>query len=448
MKTNKLLIGSLLSTCVLVVCFLSTPKSQACMLNYPTISTSMSNSYSSLTKIHNRLVDEEIKGFNNDNFIFYDVEYLEDGTVKEFLDTSYCEDINGDILFFISLDGKNDETYKNLMSQFGNYVETTYSKLKKYTSFYSPINLLGGYSSFNIYNNILVVDVAKFPQTLYVTKEEDKLLSKIQVIRYIPYTSSQEPDHELKLSNDNDKVNEGISHYSTNSKLVKNGDSTYKLTNDACYTYFQIKNMINAYDGYGNKISDIQRDVVTEYEEYLDNTYNENDVIIGTSYMCLQIPASDEEYEIITIEIESTTNNIQKLLKNNENLIYTNHKSLDEEGIFKQVCRWDMNATNIRVYKLESDIYFLMSGNSYNYNNQGDSYFILYDTVNSSNNTLELEYDKFSVEIDYNSEVVKDEAQEQEDTSQAPEQEDTSHWYDGLLRFLINFINWLCKDEE
>lgn len=434
MKTNKLLIGAILTTCVLGVASFATPSSQACLLDYPNISTTFNNSYSNITKIHNRLVDEEIKGFNYDAFIYYDIDYLEDGTVKEFLDTLYCEDLKGDILFFISLDGENDDTYKNLMSKFGNYVETSYSELKSYTSFYSPLNVMNG-MGFNINNKILLVDVAKFPKEFYVTKEEDKLLSKVQVIRYIPFTSSTAPDNELVLSNDNDKVSEGISHYSTNSKLVKTGDNTYKLTNDACYTYFQIKNMINAYDGYGNAVNDIQRDIVSEYE--YDNIYNENDISVGTSYLCLII-SSINEYELITIEIETTTDKIQSLLANTNDILYTNHQSLSEEEMFKQVLRCDMNATNIRVYKKESDIYFLLSNSNYSFKNQSDSYYIIYDSAYSTNNTLEIQYDKFCVETEYKSEVFKEEK---------PEEEDTSHWYDGILRFLINFINWLCGEE-
>ena len=266
--------------------------------------------------IHNSLVDEDIIGYNyNSLYTFYDYDggwKLDENSGLSSFGT-YTDKFHSDLVAFVSLDGTNDDLKKSAISQLGNYTSTTYSELKTYTSFNSPVNNINKNNNFNINNEILVCDVAKLPQitggvfdkTDSASKDAAReVINSIYIVEYVFRSYGTGYDNELDISNDGDIINEGISFAPTNS-LMKQIDSTnYSLINDSKYTFWQIKNMFNAYDGAGNT-TDIYIDYEAEEELRTNGNaiYNERDIQLGISYMCICGYDYKENKSSITIKI-------------------------------------------------------------------------------------------------------------------------------------------------
>lgn len=415
---------------------------QACAIEQPS-GVSFSKSYGDLRVIHNRLVDEDIIGYNYDSlYTFYDYDggwkLDENSGLSAF--GSYTDKFHSDLVAFVSLDGTNDDLKKSAISQLGNYTSTTYSELKTYTSFNSPVNNINKNNNFNINNEILVCDVAKLPQitggvfdkTDSASKDAAReVINSIYIVEYVFRSYGTGYDNELTIQNDGDIINEGISFAPTNS-LMKQIDSTnYSLINDSKYTFWQIKNMFNAYDGAGNT-TDIYRDYEAEEELRTNGNaiYNERDIQLGISYMCICGYDYKENKSSITIKIKTTIDNITEALVKTTLSVKTNKKSLNSKDAINLIGKVAGNVNDIIAISTNKSDYTVFESN-FNFNNNTNVYLV-FTTFDGDISSVEIKYDENYVESSI------------EDTDSNTNASNDKHWYDWFLKALIKFINWLC----
>ena len=423
-------------------------KSNACSIEQPTTGVAFNKSYGNVTTIHNRLVDEDIIGYNVYNLYtsFYD--YI-DGKWKFDIESisnfnSYTDKLHGDCVAVVSLDGSLNDTYKKqAISCLGNYEETNYQKLKTYSSFKSPINRVKEISKdeFEINNQILVCDIARFADiTGSVFDSSDSvsrdaarnILSSIYVIEYVFKSYGSGYDDELIVGNDQDIVSEGISFVSKSSYLKASDSTNFSLINDKKYTFWQIKNMIGAYDGAGNTVDEIYRDYDAEEELRSKGNiiYKENDVKVGTQYMCLCSYDYKENKSTITIKIKTTIDNITEALAKTTLSVKTNKKSLNSKDTINLISKVAGNVNDIIAISTNKSDYTNFESN-FNFNNNTNVYLV-FTTFDGDISSVEIKYDENYVESSI------------EDTDSNTNASNDKHWYDWILKALIKFINWLC----
>lgn len=247
--------------------------------------------------IHNRLVDESIKGYNWNRFSNFYYEYesnkvsfqdIEDFT--GFVNNALC----GDYIII----SEYSVTLEDILSNIGVCFSAKKSELMSYSTFSIPIKELSRCYQLNpsymevdyaSIDNYLICDVTGFKDITFdssLPKDVVKsLFGKSIIIEYIDEKHTCY-DNELEVKNDNDEVTTDISFVSKNTKIVKNQSGTFVVNNNIYkpYTREQIKASLGAYDGKGNNV-DIEF-VKTGY----DDIYDEKDIYIG--YSCLKFSAS------------------------------------------------------------------------------------------------------------------------------------------------------------
>lgn len=415
----------------------------ACAIEQPS-GVSFSKSYGDLRVIHNRLVDEDIIGYNYNNlYTFYDYDggwkLDENSGLSAF--GSYTDKFHSDLVAFVSLDGTNDDLKKSAMSQLGNYTSTTYSELKIYTSFNSPVNNINKNNNFSINKEILVCDVAKlgqitggvFDKTDSASKDAAReVINSIYIVEYVFRSYGTGYDNELTIQNDGDIINEGISFVSKSSYLKTIDSTNFSLINDKKYTFWQIKNMIGAYDGAGNTVDEIYRDYDAEEELRSKGNiiYKENDVKVGTQYMCLCSYDYKENKSTITIKIKTTIDNITEALAKTTLSVKTNKKSLNSKDAINLIGKVAGNVNDIIAISTNKVDYTNFESN-FNFNNNTNVYLV-FTTFDGDISSVEIKYDENYVESSI------------EDTDSNTNASNDKHWYDWFLKALIKFINWLC----
>lgn len=454
MKKRKSLFATILSTAAMLTALTVTNKTNACIITQPTPGVSFENSKSDLSEIHNRLVDEDIIGYNVYNlYTFYD--YI-DGKWQldtEMLDSfnTYTDSLHGDYIIVSSLDGSTDDLKESAFKCLSKPISTNYNTLKNYSSFKEPLNqvktLSNVFNNFSLDNDLIVGDVAafgslsnnKYSSDIFNASDSSSIatakevIKSIYIIEYVQRSYGTGYDNELTIQNDADVINEGVTFVANNTKLKKINDTTFELTNNSNYTYNQIKNMFYCYDGQGNK-ADIYRDYNAEYElkENGKKIYNELDIKIGTTYMCLMGYGYNDSSSTVTIKINTITDSILELMNENSNIVYTNQKVINSNDLLNLVCLDDGNCTSILAYTKNAGTYQVYNDDIITFTENLDGIIVVYSNFNGDVKPLRIVYDQ-----DY----IKDQQEEE------PE-EDKSHWYDWILKAVTKFINWLAGDDE
>ena len=444
MKKRKLFLSSVLGVGVLALSMICLRPSDACIISNPT-GVAFENSYNDISKIHNRLVDEDIIGYNVYNlYTFYD--YI-DGKWQldhETLDSfnTYTDKLHGDYIIVSSLDGSTDNIKESAFKCLSNPISTNYESLKKYSSFKEPLiqvkNLSSVFDNFSIYNNLIVGDVASFgsltnnqySHEVFNTSDSDSIatakevIKSIYIIEYVQRSYGTGYDNEILIQNDSDVINEGVTFAPINQKIqIKNGE--YILINDSKYTYNQIKNMFSCYDGRGNK-TDIYRDLEKESELRAQGkeVYNELDLKVGISYMCLMGYGVDNTTSSITIRIETYSDNILDLIKQDDiKVVSSTKENLTSSDLINLACKVDGNCTKIVAYAYvpgeftKPEEYTIYSNNVVNLYDQNQEVIVVFSNFDGELKTIKIQHKQVQ-----------------------------KHWYDWILKAITKFINWLAGD--
>lgn len=409
--------------------------------------------------IHNRLVDENIAGYNWDILSRFYYEYesnkvlfqdIEDFT--GFVNNALC----GDYIII----SEYSSTLKDILSNIGVCFSAKKSDLMSYSTFSIPLKELSrcyqlnpAYWSINYasVDDYLICDVTGFKDITFdssLSKDiVETLFDKCTIIEYIDQNHTCY-DNKLTISNDGDIINEGISFAPTNS-LMKQIDSTnYSLINDSKYTFWQIKNMFNAYDGAGNT-TDIYRDYNAEEELRTNGNaiYNERDIQLGISYMCICGYDYKENKSSITIKINTIKNNITEVLANTKSIVYTNKININKTDILNCISKADGNVNEILAYSYTKSDPQQYVDEICRFNAH-ESWFFVYSNFNGDIKSVEVKYSEKYIEpvIDTSIDNSDDKGNNSGNSggSNDTTKKDDSHWYDGILKVLINIINWLC----
>ena len=445
MRKRKLFITSILGGGVLAISMLTLKPAAACVLSNPS-GVAFENSYNDISKIHNRLVDEDIIGYNVYNlYTFYDYIDSKWQLDPEMLDSfnTYTDSLHGDYIIVSSLDGTTDNIKESAFKCLSNHVSTNYNTLKNYSSFKEPIKqvetLSNVFTNFNIENDLLVGDVAAFgslsnnqySNAIFNASDSDSIatakevIKSIYIIEYVPRSYGTGYDNELTIQNDSDVINEGVTFSSINQKMqIKNGE--YVLINDSKYTYNQIKNMFSCYDGRGNK-TDIYRDLEKESDLRAQGkeVFNELNFKIGTSYMCLMGYGVDNTTSSIQIKIETYSDNILNLIKQDDIKVVTSTKeNLTSSDLFDLACKVDGNCTKIVAYAYvpgeftKPEEYTIYSNNVVNLYDQNQEVIVVFSNFDGELKALKIQH----------------------------KMTEKTHWYDWILKAITKFINWLAGD--
>lgn len=445
MKKRKLLFATILSTAAMLTALTVTNKANACILTQPTPGVSFENSKSDLSQIHNRLVDEDIIGYNVYNlYTFYDYIDSKWQLDSEMVDSfnTYTDKLHGDYIIVSSLDGSTDGIKESAFKCLSNPISTSYNTLKNYSSFKEPIKqvetLSNVFTNFNIENDLLVGDVAAFgslsnnqySHAVFNASDSDSIaaakevIKSIYIIEYVPKSYGTGYDNEIVIQNDSDVINEGVTFSPINQKIkIENGQ--YVLINDSKYTYNQIKNMFSCYDGRGNSTS-IYRDLEKESKLRAQGkeVFNELDFKIGTSYMCLMGYGVDDTKSSITIRIETYNDNILDLIKQDDIKIVTSTKeNLTSSDLFDLACKVDGNCTNIIAYAdvpgefTKPEEYTMYTNNIINLYDQNQEVIVIFSNFDGELKTVKIQHKQVE-----------------------------KHWYDWILKAITKFINWLAGD--
>lgn len=288
-----------------------------------------------LTGIHNRLVDENVVGYNVYSLYNFVYEYKDSNVGWLFQDEDdFSGYLNGKFVGdYVLISGfrSDDENYDcsgiysnnndglslnalqcSLFNSFGTTFIESSKKFRSYSSFVKPFDNLSEVFGFNYkdYDELIVCDVTSFYESLDSGSLQcgcdsclsncKQLLMNSYIIEYIS-EGYDCYDNSLYLLNDGDIITPDPSISVNNTNIISKVNNEYVVYNnfDVPYNVSDIQNALSGYDCYGYSMP-----VLRDFEEEAKyNTYNSNNLSLEDSYLCFKCVDDFDNVGKISVKI-------------------------------------------------------------------------------------------------------------------------------------------------